>query len=98
MEDYERFLTGLEEKEVYQQMLEIVKQTFGEIKKARHLIYSPEEACEIGSTLLGYESWQIHKEWMTEKQPILHPAVKKQFEASALITNESYEANEKRQV
>uniref|UniRef100_A0A914CMS8 Amidase domain-containing protein n=1 Tax=Acrobeloides nanus TaxID=290746 RepID=A0A914CMS8_9BILA len=97
MPDYERFIIGLEAKEEFERILAIVNDTLGEIEKSRYLIYSPEETVEIGTALLNYESWQIHKEWMTEKKPTLHPAVKIQFEQCAKITKESYEANVKRE-
>jgi hypothetical protein len=93
MLDYERFIIGLEAKEEFERILAIVNDTLGEIKKSRYLIYSPEEAVEIGAALLGYESWQIHKGWITEKKPTLHPAVKAQLEISAKTTKESFEAN-----
>lgn len=96
--DYERFIIEPEAREEYDRMLKIVEKTFEQVKFGRYLAYSPEEICEIGSGLLSYEAWQVHKDWMISKQPILHPEVRQYLEATSKITVESYEANDKRQV
>lgn len=96
--DYERFIIEPEAREEYDRMLKIVEKTFEQVKFGRYLAYSPEETCEIGSGLLSYEAWQVHKDWIISKQPILHPEVQQYFEATSKITVESYEANDKRQV
>jgi amidase len=45
-------------------------------------------------TLQGYEAWQAHAAWITERRPALMPAVRDRFLAASRVTEGEYRAAE----
>jgi amidase len=45
---------------------------------------------QLYRTLQGYEAWQAHGPWITQRKPKLNPAVARRFEVSSRVTETEY--------
>jgi amidase len=45
---------------------------------------------QLYRTLQGYEAWQAHGPWITQRKPKLNPAVARRFEVSSRVTEADY--------